>query len=228
MSASFQLGTIDDLPCVVRGPEIGPGVLLIQPLFEEMNRTRRLLAQITGRLAAAGVRSWMPDLPGTGDALGEMNWADWQHKILSFHTNIESQHSEIVRIIAIRGGSLLANEFPDRYVLSPVMTGAVIIRDLLRTRAMANPDSPTERVESLAARLKSEPLDLAGYPISPVMASALERATTDTAGARVVTVGDGGFAGPPVWRQSEPADASLLADDIAADIKSWIASCASH
>lgn len=228
MTASFQLCTIADLPCVVRGPKAGPAILIIQPLFEELNRTRRLLAQMAARLADSGVRSWMPDLPGTGDAVGRMDWAAWQQILVRFHRNIEAEYAENIKVVAVRGGSLLANVFPDRYLFAPVPNGATLLRDLLRTRAAANPDNPGERADVLATRLKSETLEFAGYPVSPELAAAMGSATTDMLGARVAQIGEGGFTGPPVWRQAEPVDASSLAADLADDILAWISTCPSR
>lgn len=219
---------IDNLPCVVRGPDTGPRLLVIQPLFEEMNRTRRLLSQITARLAAQGVGSWMPDLPGTGDASGTMDWASWQQKIRAIHALLQTPDRTNVGVLAVRGGALLSNGFRDRYLLAPVLTGAALLRDLLRTRAMASPDRPSEHAERLAARLRLEPLELAGYAVGPALAASLNAAATDAQGARVTKVGAGGVAGPPVWRQAEPADASQLADDIACDLATWISTCANH
>ncbi len=228
MSSGFQLCMVEGLPCVVRGPDTGPRLLVIQPLFEEMNRTRRLLSQITARLAAQGIGSWMPDLPGTGDASGATDWPSWQEKIRAIHAMLETSGHANVGVLAVRGGALLANGFADRYLLAPALTGAAVLRDLLRTRAMASPDQPLEHVERLAARLQLEPLELAGYAVSPALAAALNAAVTETQGARVIKVGAGGIAGPPVWRQAEPADASQLADGIACDLTAWISTCASH
>ncbi len=221
MNGSFDLQIIDSLPCVVRGPANGRPLLIVQPLFEEMNRTRRLLALIAADLAAAGIRSWMPDLPGTGDAEDGMDWASWQQSLLRLHANLESQIAEPVAVFAVRGGALLTNVFPRRYVLAPVSSGAALLRDLLRSRAAANRDDG-ERADRLAELLKTEPIDLAGYRVTPALASHLGEAVLDPGDARIATVGDGGFAGPPVWRQGEPEDARALASAVAADVLRWM------
>lgn len=169
----------------------------------------------------------MPDLAGTGDATGRMDWAVWQQNILTIHRNIESESTDNIRVISVRGSSLLTNDFPERYLIAPAATGAAILRDLLRTRAAAKPDNPAERVDALVARLKSETLELAGYRVSPELAAALGDATTNSLGARLAHIGEGGFAGPPVWRQAEPVDAGALAADLADDILAWISTCPS-
>jgi pimeloyl-ACP methyl ester carboxylesterase len=42
-------------------------ILFVPPLFEEMNRTRALIAAMMRALAAEGHGCWLPDLPGTGE-----------------------------------------------------------------------------------------------------------------------------------------------------------------
>ena len=45
-----------------------PPILFVPPLFEEMNRTRALIAASMRRLAAQGLGCWLPDLTGTGES----------------------------------------------------------------------------------------------------------------------------------------------------------------
>ncbi|MEA3065760.1 MAG: hypothetical protein QOJ27_2212, partial [Sphingomonadales bacterium] len=59
----------------------GPALLFLPPLFEEMNRTRALLAALMRRLAGEGYGCWLPDLPGTGESerpLEAVAWQDWR------------------------------------------------------------------------------------------------------------------------------------------------------
>ena len=51
-----------------------PAILFVPPLFEEMNRTRALIAAVMRRLAKRGHGCWLLDLGGTGESerdLGE-------------------------------------------------------------------------------------------------------------------------------------------------------------
>ena len=50
------------------GAEDAPPILFVPPLFEEMNRTRALIAAVMRRLAAQGFGCWLPDLGGTGES----------------------------------------------------------------------------------------------------------------------------------------------------------------
>ncbi|MEG8052367.1 hypothetical protein QP185_02180 [Sphingomonas aerolata] len=49
------------------GPDAGPRVIAVLPLFEEANRTRAFLVETLRALAGRGIGSILPDLPGTGE-----------------------------------------------------------------------------------------------------------------------------------------------------------------
>src|ERR1700741_3511005 len=51
------------------GPDTGPVVIAVIPLFEEANRTRAFIVTILRALAGLGIASAVPDLPGTGESL---------------------------------------------------------------------------------------------------------------------------------------------------------------
>ena len=58
------------------GAADAPPILFVPPLFEEMNRTRALIAAIMRALAARGYGCWLPDLPGTGESLRALGEVD--------------------------------------------------------------------------------------------------------------------------------------------------------
>ena len=51
------------------GPADGPVVGAARPLFEEANRTRAFMVSILRALAARGIASARPDLPGQGESM---------------------------------------------------------------------------------------------------------------------------------------------------------------
>ena len=53
------------------GPDAGPRVVAVLPLFEEANRTRAFLVAMLRALAGHGIGSILPDLPGTGESVVE-------------------------------------------------------------------------------------------------------------------------------------------------------------
>ena len=233
---SFDFRLIDtpagSLPCIVRGPLTGPQLLIIPPLFEEMNRTRALLAGIGRGLTERGIGSWLPDLPGTGDSdipLTAVAWPDWRESIRAVSQYIAATHGKAPSSFSVRGGALLddAAADADRMRLAPVTSGDRLLRELLRIRVAAEQErgTPTS-LAALEDQLRSTTLELGGYPITPALAAGLSAARASAiepgrTAALAGGVGDLMFEGPPVWRQAEPIGARALADDLAA----WIALC---
>ncbi len=234
---SFDFRLIDtpagSLPCIVRGPAAGPQVLIVPPLFEEMNRARALLAAIGRGLTRRGIGSWLPDLPGTGDsdvALTDVSWPDWRQAVRAVSQHIEASHGTGIISFAVRGGALL-DDAADATVtlrLAPVKAGDRQLREMLRTGVAARQErgTPTS-LAALEEQLRTTTLELGGYPITPALAAGLgaARAAAIAPGRTAALTGGVGdllFDGPPVWRQAEPTGARALADDVAA----WIALCA--
>jgi len=240
-AASFDLRLIETavatLPCVVRGPREGAQLLIVQPLFEEMNRTRRLLAGIGQRLAQAGIGSWLPDLPGTGDSElpgTAMDWELWRNSLRALSEHISASPSADLHIFSLRGGTLLADAVPTRshYRLAPVVSGERLLRELMRARVAADQERGTPvTIAELTERLSRETVELAGYPISPKLAVDLRAARVAENGVPTRTAdltggtADRLFEGPLVWRQAEPVAADRLAAEVAEDIAQWIAAC---
>ncbi len=235
----FDLRIIDAggerLPCVVRGPGSARArLLIVPPLFEEMNRTRRLLARLGNALAEAGIATVLPDLPGTGDHEGgteAMDWARWRAAVAALAAALGAAAT-----LAVRGGALLddAAGARPRYRLAPVR-GAALLRDLLRARAASDAEAGAGiSVARLEARLAAgEAIEAAGHVLSPALAAALRAASPapGRSGDRTAMLDDlpGGdivLGGPAVWRSAEPAPAEelALARALAADIAQWLAS----
>ena len=242
-SPSFDFRLLDtpagSLPCIIRGPAHGPQLLIVPPLFEEMNRTRALLAGIGRQLSKHGIGSWLPDLPGTGDSalpLAAASWSMWRDAVQGLCELVAASHGTRPHLFTVRGGALLADGAgaSSRYVLAPAASGERLLRELMRTRLAADQErgDPTS-LAALEARSAEETVEMGGYPISPALAADLRAATlpgfepTRTA-ALTGGTGDRLFDGPPVWRQAEPAAAPTLASEIADDLAAWITTCAAR
>lgn len=240
---SFDFHLLDtpagSLPCIVRGPAHGPQVLIVPPLFEEMNRTRALLAGIGRQLSEHGIGSWLPDLPGTGDGalpLGAVSWSLWRGAVQATCELMAASHGTKPHLFAVRGGALLADgaAASSRYLLAPVASGERLLRELMRTRLAADQErGDSTSLAALEARSAKEVVEMGGYPISPALAADLRAATLPAfeptrAGTLTGGTGDRLFDGPPVWRQAEPAAAPALACEIADDLAAWIKTCAAR
>jgi hypothetical protein len=206
------------------GRETGPLALILPPLFEEANRTRHFLVEVMRGLAAKGIASILPDLPGTNDspiATVDARLDDWKAALARLPAPVAT--------VAVRGGALLdeATASELRWRLSPE-TGLRLLRDMLRATAMTA-DASLGDLETTA---RTRPTALAGNLIHPELLFALENAVPGETGTiRTVRIeNDAGAAdsylpGSPLWRRAEPGHDPALADAVVADIAQWMTSC---
>jgi pimeloyl-ACP methyl ester carboxylesterase len=199
------------------GAADAPPILFLPPLFEEMNRTRALLAATMRSLAARGFGCWLPDLPGTGESergLEACDWAHWTNAAAAAAERIAEASGRRPALASLRGGCLLDSEppAPCRWRFAPV-AGAALVRDLERAAIAGGGE-------------------LAGYPVPAPIVEALRTAEPGTAAAlRTVRLAsdpaeaDHKVAGPALWRRSEPGNSFELADAIALDIEIWVRQC---
>jgi pimeloyl-ACP methyl ester carboxylesterase len=187
----------------------GPSLLFLPPLFEELNRTRALLATTMRRLADRGFAGWLPDLPGTGEserALEEVTWQDWLDAAAA-----ALEACGAVASVAVRGGALLDGTSPVRWRFAPA-TGASLARDLARAGLMTEGGGGYAPSQGLLDAIgEAEPP--AGGRLRTV------RLATDRAEA------DLKLEGPPLWRRAEPQNSPELAEAIASDISKWVREC---
>ena len=220
-TTGFRLGTITaagaEIPFVERGPaDSAIRLLIIPPLFEEMNRCRQAMAGISRLLASHNIASLLPDLPGTGDSalpLEAISWQDWQLSLIALAQQWRATHA-----LAIRGASLLTEslELP-AFHLAPIVSGERIWRDLLRARIIADQEAghTTARAQIDEAVTRGETVTLAGYDLPAPLARALLGArVAQPANDVTLRPDDPSFAGPPVWLQAEPLPATLLSEAV--------------
>lgn len=191
-------------------------ILFVPPLFEEMNRTRALIADVMRRLVALGHGCWLPDLSGTGESLrslGDVQWSDWRHDVTSACSYVAEKAANVL-VASLRGGALLDDAAEARrwWRFAPA-DGAALTRDMVRARLAG--------VEwagyAPSAELKA---DLAAAAPVPVASLRTVRLATDRAEA------DHRVEGPALWRRSEPGRSAELAEAIAADLHAWSRACA--
>ncbi len=211
------------------GPEDGVPILLVPPLFEEMNRSRALLAAVMRGLAGKRFRCTLPDLPGTGEserALETCSWADWQDAIGAADTP--------ALVASFRGGALLDGVEASAWWRFAPVGGAPVMRDLERASAAAQPRSSRalSDADSERQRTRDERRSLAGYQTAEALVGPLGQAQVqDVAPCRTVRLAsdpkpaDLKLEGPTLWRRSEPASSSELAQLIASDISYWARQC---
>lgn len=206
------------------GPDDAPTVLVLPPLFEEANRTRHFLVEVMRGLAAAGIASILPDLPGTNDspvATVDARLADWQAAIAALPGPALT--------VSLRGGALL-DDFAAtdlHWRLAPE-TGARLLRDMVRATAI----TAGIKAGELEATARTQPTALAGNVLRPDLFSALEKTVPGESGTiRTVRLdedageADAQVGGLPLWRRAEPDHDPALAAAVVRDIADWMTSC---
>lgn len=202
------------------GPETGPIVIATLPLFEEANRTRHFACTILRALAALGIGSILPDFPGTGESVVatiDASLADQRRA----YSALTQQLGVRSYALSIRSGALLDTDadLAGRWHLAP-QSGADLVRDLARTRAAAGKSDHAPEDEYAGNRLSAK-----------MLAELNDGVPREDGRYRVVRLAtdprtaDATYAGPPLWRRSEPGNDIVLSQNLAADIAHWIASC---
>lgn len=169
----------------------GATVLVVPPFAEEMNKSRRMIAEVGRRLEKSGMGMLVVDLFGTGDSEGEFAQADWQRWKADLAAAMRwaaAEGAPIRGMLAVRLGCILGSEalagighILQRTVMwQPVVSGRRFLEQFLRLRVaasrMGGGDSK-ETVAALRARLKSgELLEVAGYGISGTICDQLDAA----------------------------------------------------
>ncbi len=196
-------------------------LLIIAPLFEEMNRTRRWLADVMRQLDAAGIDSFLPDLPGCNESLAALD----AQSIASWRAAVDAAtaHFMPTAVFALRGGNLLVDErLAVPLVRLAPLDGAKILRGLVRARVMASKEAgDAENADQLMQQGRADGLELAGYRLSPTMVSDLEQAVVANTSDMVLDAAK--LGGPPLWLRVEPShdpeQAAALAALLAAVIR---------
>jgi pimeloyl-ACP methyl ester carboxylesterase len=211
------------------GPPDGPVVVVAPALFEEANRTRAFLVRILRLLAADGIASILPDLPGTGESLRPTVDGTLDGWRSSYAAAVRAANRPALAF-AVRGGALVdsAAEVIGRYHLSSV-TGVSVVRDLVRVRqAAAREDG--ERFDPAELRRPGPPVLLAGNLINRALLAELSK-VEPLAGSRTVRLATDPYPanlrleGRPLWRASEPSVDVSLAEAVATDLAAWVRRC---
>lgn len=214
------------------GPTDGPVVAVAMPLLEEWNRTRAFVVSVSRHLAAAGIGSVIPDLPGQGESVVPTVAArlpDWR---TAFATAVVAA-GESAYVLALRGGTLVSGkaEGARQYHFDPV-DGVELVRDLLRARKIASL-AAGERLVANDVRKPGLPIALAGNLLDRTMLNALMDAKPTPADRTTMLFPNPGSSHPllkgskpvAVWRRAEPGDDPTLARSLADDVITWASTC---
>ncbi|MEE9434331.1 MAG: hypothetical protein V3V15_08845 [Sphingorhabdus sp.] len=195
-------------------------ILIIAPLFDEMNRMRRTLVEAMRLLDGAGIASALPDLPGCNESLAlleEQSLDKWRAAAKAAAGAFAATH-----ILSIRGGALIDDGAADlpHLRLSPVK-GRSLLNMLIRTRIAGDKEAGlTTSAESLADAAMAGPIELAGNRIGPEMSAQLTNAEpADLANYRDIKPAD--ISGQTLWLRAEPQHDAAMAAGLAEELARW-------
>jgi hypothetical protein len=213
------------------GAADGPTVLIVPPLFDEANRMRRTLVLTMRALAALGVASALPDLPGQNDSLvptEDVTLAGWR---TALHGFAAGETAPLI-VASWRGGALIDDAVAGAagyWRMAPV-GGASLVKTMIRTRIAGEKEAGRSvDAEAIRASAADGPVELAGNFLNAEMLAELEAAVpAEVAPVRQLAVGSGGgkLPGGALWLRAEPGEDAGMARAMAADIRDWAMTCA--
>ncbi|MGI8943971.1 MAG: hypothetical protein ACR2FJ_07050 [Qipengyuania sp.] len=188
-------------------------LLVLAPLFNEHNKTRRQVVEIMRRLDRAGIDCLLPDLPGFNESLAPLD----RQSLTGWMAAVEAAavHFSANRVLGIRGGALLIPGRLPGHVYEPAK-GAQLLRAMLRARTIAAREAGREeKAAQLLEEGREGGLELAGWRLGPKMIRELEQALPVT-GPELELVEQAEIGGAPLWLRAEPDDDPEQADALAA------------
>lgn len=197
-------------------------VVHVQPFFEEMNKSRRMVALQSRALAAAGYAVLQIDPLGCGDSSGDFadaTWDDWVDDTLLAVDWLCSQVQAPLWLWGLRGGALVAAQAAARLgagrpcnllFWQPATLGKQLLQQFLRLRtAREMLDGEAKGAgEALRRQLAAgHHVHIAGYALGPALATGMEAAMLAPPAA----------AGRTLWievgNKPEPSPALKLASE---------------
>ncbi len=201
-------------------------ILILPPLFDEMNRMRSTLNAAMRDLSDRGILSALPDLPGLNESLAllsKQSVTGWTEAAQDAAATIQATH-----VFSVRGGCLV-DQINDRngdplltLRLSPAK-GQSLLSTLIRTKQAGDKAMgiATDR-DSLVAKVAMIPVELAGFVLGADMWHTLEKAAP-AQGANITEIKPQDCNGSTLWLRAEPQHDTTMAHGLAHQIDSWSA-----
>jgi exosortase A-associated hydrolase 2 len=163
--------------------------LLVAPFGEEMNKSRKMLADAGIELAKRGIGSVLVDPYGTGDSDGDFSdatWPRWQEDLRQAVAWCAEEGLKVDRLLGVRLGCALGAQavrdaipgIAHTVFWQPVLDGNRFLDQFLRLRvaaSMMEQDRKESTAELRARFARGETVDVAGYGIAPALATQLDR-----------------------------------------------------
>lgn len=171
------------------GVPLRGAVLYVPPWAEEMNKSRRMAALASGRLAGDGWSVLQIDLLGCGDSGGDFSdatWVAWTDDVVRAAQWLQALHPDLpLWLWGLRAGALLAAAALPRLpgatqllLWQPVVQGKVYLQQFLRLKAAAQLAGGGKAVlaAARAGLAAGHAVEVAGYGLGPALAAGLETA----------------------------------------------------
>lgn len=188
-------------------------VLIVPPLFDELNKLRRLLVGVMRRLDGADIDSFLIDLPGTNESTAPLERQDGE----SWHraATHAAEYFGATHVLGVRGGSLFAPAHLPGWLYAPI-GGPAILNKLARSRTVAAREAGREEIVAELLELGArEGIELAGYRIGAKMIADLSHRRVPER-PKLGTIDQEAIGGGGLWLRAEPGDAPQQADALAA------------
>lgn len=180
--------------CLVTWPEGSPvgGVLHVHPFAEELNKSRRMAALATRAFAERGWVVLQMDLLGCGDSAGDFSaasWVEWLDDLSRAWALLGTLCAAPAVVWTVRAGSLLAADWlagyegapPALLMWQPVTNGRQHLTQFLRLKAasemLLDGDAKVAMANMRTYLESGRAVEVAGYDLSPQLASGLDAAT---------------------------------------------------
>lgn len=210
--------------CLSFGGDSDSRILIIPPLFDEMNRVRRVLLSAMRGLAGRGVGSLLIDLPGCNESLVKLekhSLDSWRAAVAACAEQLDSTH-----VASFRGGALVDDlpELPHWRLASA--KGSSLLKTMIRTRIAGEKEAGRSLTEAeLLAQAETGSVELAGNLLGPDMVAQLQSAVPAPLPNCVERKLGEDIIGSPLWLRAEPQDDPDFAAAIAAELDDWSKSC---
>lgn len=194
-------------------------ILIVPPLFDEMNRMRRTLLQTMRIMSASGIASCLPDLPGLGEstaALSAQSIAGWRSALKS-----AAQMWDATHIFSVRGGCLLEDDCAVPIMRLVPVKGASLVKTLVRAQIASNKESGVpSTADGLAQQALSGTVMLAGNIFTAQLWADLDGAVpAERPGISEMNLAD--IQGTALWLRAEPGYDAAMAAALAKVLDDW-------
>lgn len=193
IEAFFLARDPHSLFCLLFSPPAGvptAGAIVHVPAFaEEMNKSRRAVANAARAMAERGWNVLLFDPHGTGDSsgdFGDASWPGWLEDLHAVAAWLRQRTGSVPVLWGLRTGCLLINDAlaridsPQLIFWQPAHSGEAALTQFLRLRTfggVGNADRPRDSTRDLLETLqKGTAVEIAGYMLGPTLALPLREA----------------------------------------------------